>query len=174
MVIYAICSFKSPLLLSKYGFQLMVVGFAALVLCSLGQTFIVGLGMFDLGVGYYCGLINVVCCTLLYDKPVYGVLYLLAAFLAYPLMGYVIHKRRVPAIIVTLGMSFIWYGLALSLQSMPGGTCPAWIRTVFYTNTPVVNTLLLWLVAFIAIAIMIYRSRYGTVLRDSATMKRRW
>ncbi len=165
MVIYAICSFKSPLLLSKYGFQLMVVGFAALVLCSLGQTFIVGLGHVDLGVGYYCGLINVVCCTLLYDKPVYGVLYLLAAFLAYPLMGYVIHKRRVPAIIVTLGMSFIWYGLALSLQSMPGGTCPAWIRTVFYTNTPVVNTLLLWLVAFIAIAIMIYRSRYGTVLR---------
>lgn len=165
IVIYTICSMRSPLLLSKYGFQLMVVGFAALVLCALGQTFIIGLGHVDLGVGYFCGLINVVCCTLLYDKPLYGVLYLLGAFLAYPLMGYVIHKRRVPAIIVTLGMSFIWYGLALSLQSMPGGTCPAWIRTVFYTNTPVLNTLVVWLAVFIALAVLIYRSRYGTVLR---------
>ncbi len=165
LVIYAVCSMRSPLLLSKYGLQLMVVGFASLVLCSLGQTFIIGLGHVDLGVGAFCGLINVICCTALYDKPLLGAIYLFSAFLAYPLMGYIIHKRRVPAIIVTLGMSFIWYGLALSLQSMPGGTCPAWIRTVFYTNTPVVNTLLIWLVAFIAIAIVFYRSRYGTVLR---------
>jgi len=165
LVIYAICSFQAPLLLSKYGLQLMVVGFASLALCALGQTFIIGLGHVDLGVGAFCGLVNVICCTTLYDKPILGTIFLLSAFLAYPLMGYVIHKRRVPAIIVTLGMSFIWYGLALSLQSMPGGTCPEWIRKVFYTNTPVVNTLFVWLAAFIIIAIVFYRSRYGTVLR---------
>ena len=134
IIIYGICATRSPLLLSEYGLQLMAVGFAALVLCALAQTFIIGLGHVDLGVGNFCGLINVLCCTLLFDKPVLGVLALAAALLIYPLMGFVIQKRNVPAIIVTLGMSFVWIGTAISLQSMPGGTCPPWIRTVFYTD----------------------------------------
>ena len=156
---------RSPLLLSEYGIQLMAVGFAALVLCALAQTFIIGLGHVDLGVGNFCGLINVLCCTLLFDKPLIGALALLAALLAYPLMGYVIQKRNVPAIIVTLGMSFVWIGIALSLQRMPGGTCPAWIRTVFYTDLPILNTLCYWVIGFTILAILIYRSKYGAVLR---------
>ena len=165
IAIYGICATRSPLLLSEYGIQLMAVGFAALVLCALAQTFIIGLGHVDLGVGNFCGLINVLCCTLLFDKPLIGALALLAALLAYPLMGYVIQKRNVPAIIVTLGMSFVWIGIALSLQRMPGGTCPAWIRTVFYTDLPILNTLCYWVIGFTILAILIYRSKYGAVLR---------
>ncbi len=179
IVIYGICSVQSPLLLSKYGLQLMVVGFASLLLCSIGQTFIIGLGHVDLGIGNFCGLVNVLCCTLLYERPLLGGLLLLASFLMYPLMGYIICKRKVPAIIVTLGASFVWYGLALSLQDMPGGTCPEWIRTAMYTNTPFLNTLSFWLVALAAVAILFYRSRYGTVLRgfgnnENAMMNSGW
>lgn len=165
IVIYGICAFRSPLLLSLYGVQLMVTGFAALVLCALSQTFIIGLSHVDLGVGNYCGLVNVLICTVLFDNPAVGFLALAAALAMYPLMGYVIYKRNVPAIIVTLGASFVWSGIALSLQSMPGGTCPAWIRTVFYTNTPFLNTLCFWLILLLIVAILVYRSRYGTVLR---------
>ncbi len=165
VVIYAICALRSPLLLSVYGVQLMVIGFAALVLCALSQTFIIGLSHVDLGVGNYCGLINVLCCTILFNNPFAGFLVLFLALLMYPLMGYVIHKRNVPAIIVTLGASFVWSGISLSLQSMPGGTCPAWMRTIFYTSTPFLNTICFWLILFLAAAIMVYRSRYGTVLR---------
>lgn len=177
--IYAVCSAKSPMLLSGYGLQLMVVGFAALMLCALGQTFIVGLGHIDLGIGNYCGLVNVLCCTVLFSRPQVGFPVLLLLLLAYPLMGYVIYKRNVPAIIVTLGMSFVWIGVALSLQSMPGGTCPAWIRAVFYTNTPVMNTLCFWLLGLLAAAVLFYRSRYGTVLRgfgnnEKAMMNSGW
>lgn len=43
IVIYGICASRSPLLLSSYGVQLMVTGFAALMLCALSQTFIIGL-----------------------------------------------------------------------------------------------------------------------------------
>lgn len=177
--IYGVCAVKSPLLLSTYGVQLMVTGFAALVLCAISQTFIIGLSHVDLGVGNYCGLINVLCCTFLFDNPALGAAALLASLAAYPLMGYVICKRNVPAIIVTLGASFVWTGLALSIQSMPGGTCPPWIRTVFYTNTPFLNTICFWLAAFLAIAVLIYRSRYGTVLRgfgnnESAMMNSGW
>ena len=143
----------------------MVTGFAALVMCALSQTFIIGLSHVDLGVGNFCGLVNVLCCTFLFDNPILGAAMLLIALAAYPLMGYVICKRNVPAIIVTLGASFVWSGIALSVQSMPGGTCPAWIRSVFYTNTPILNTLCFWLIAFLIAAVLIYRSRYGTVLR---------
>lgn len=165
IVIYGICATKSPLLLSRYGLQLMMVGFVSLALCALSQTFIIGLGHVDFGVGNYCGLINVLCCTLLFDKPVVGALALLGAFIAYPIMGYVIYKRNVPAIIVTLGASFVWTGIALSLQSMPGGHCPQWLQKIFYTNTPVLNVVCFWLIFFTIVAIIIYRSRYGTVLR---------
>lgn len=179
LIIYGICAIQSPLLLSKYGIQLMVVGFASLLLCSIGQTFIIGLGHVDLGVGNFCGLINVLCCTVLYERPLLGAALLLISFLMYPLMGYIICRRRVPAIIVTLGASFIWYGIALSLQTMPGGTCPEWIRTVLYTNTPFLNTLSYWLIAFVVLAIFIYRSRYGTILRgfgnnESAMVNSGW
>ena len=165
VVIYAVCSFKSPLLLSAYGIQLMVVGFAALVLCALSQTFIIGLGHVDLGVGNYCGLINVLICTFFFEKPAVGAILLLLALAAYPLMGYVINVRKVPAIIVTLGMSFVWTGLAISIQSMPGGTCPAWIRSIFYNSSLPINSLCLWLAAVVVIVILFYRSKYGTVLR---------
>lgn len=179
VIIYGICSAKSPMLLSGYGLQLMVVGFASLVLCSLGQTFIVGLGHIDLGIGNFCGLINVLCCTVLFSHPQIGFPVLLLVLAAYPLMGYVIYKRNVPAIIVTLGMSFVWIGVALSLQAMPGGTCPPWIRSAFYTNTPFMNTICFWLLGLLAAAILFYRSRYGTVLRgfgnnEKAMMNSGW
>lgn len=165
IAIYGICAFKSPMLMSGYGLQLMVVGFAALMLCALGQTFIIGLGHIDLGIGNFCGLVNVVCCTVLFKNPIVGTIALLGLFLSYPLMGYVIYKRNVPAIIVTLGMSFVWIGVAICLQAIPGGACPAWIRTVFYSETPILNTLCFWLLGLLVIAILFYRSRYGTVLR---------
>ena len=90
---------------------------------------------------------------------------LAAALAAYPLMGYVIQKRNVPAIVVTLGASFVWNGLALSLQSMPGGTCPVWMRSLLYTETPFLNVICFWLIVLLVVAILVYRSRYGTVLR---------
>ena len=163
--IYAVCALRSPMLLSGYGLQLMVVGFASLMLCALGQTFIIGLGHIDLGIGNYCGLINVICCTLLFEKPLFGILILILMLLSYPVMGYVICKRKVPAIIVTLGMSFIWLGLALTLQAMPGGTAPGVIRSIFYSSMPIGNTLCFWLAAFLTAAVVFCRSRYGTVLR---------
>ena len=119
------------------------------------------------------------CCTFFFDKPVLGAILLVIALAMYPLMGYVINVRKVPAIIVTLGMSFVWTGLALSIQTMPGGTCPAWLRTIFYNSSLPVNSLCLWLVVVIVLVIVFYRSKYGTVLRgfgnnENAMMNSGW
>ena len=179
ILIYAVCGMRSPMIFQKFGFQLMAVGFAPLVFAVMAQTYIIGLGHVDLGIGAFCGLVNVICCTTLYENTPLGLLALAACLCAYVLMGFVICKRNVPAIIVTLGMSFVWSGIALSMQSIPGGTAPTWLRSIFYTNTPILNTIIFWMILAVAAAILLFRSRYGTVLRgfgnnESALINSGW
>ncbi len=179
VLIYVICGIKSPMIFQKFGFQLMAVGFAPLVFAVMAQTYIIGLGHVDLGIGAFSGLVNVICCTVLYENPAVGIPALAACLLAYVLMGFVICKRNVPAIIVTLGMSFVWSGIALSMQAIPGGTAPEWLRAVFYSNTSFLNTVIYWMVLAVVVAIFIFRSRYGTVLRgfgnnESALINSGW
>ena len=45
----------------------------------------------------------------------------LAAVGVYGLVGALIHWRALPSIVVTLGMSFVWGGLAVLLLPAPGG-----------------------------------------------------
>lgn len=115
VVIYTVCAFQSPMLLNGYSLQLTVVGFVVLMLCTLGQTSTVELGHIDLGTGDFYGLINVLCCMPLLSSPTLSALTLLGMLALHPLTGYVIYKRDVSTIIVTLGMLFLWAGTALSL-----------------------------------------------------------
>lgn len=165
LVLYGMCGAMSPPVFSRFGIELLAVGFTPFVFAALAQTFIIGLGHIDLGVGAFMGLTNVLCATLLYENTPLGILALFAALLAYACMGLIIHYRNVPAIIITLGMSFVWTGCALSLQGMPGGTTPAWMVSFFNFNTPVLQGVVLFLLLFILLAVLFYRSRYGTVLR---------
>ncbi|MGV8988290.1 MAG: hypothetical protein ACOH2H_18625 [Cypionkella sp.] len=78
-----------------------------LVLVALAQMYIVGGSEIDLGVGAFAGLASVIAATLLYETPLYGVVELAAAVLACAGMGWLLQARRIPAIVVTLGASFI-------------------------------------------------------------------
>jgi ribose transport system ATP-binding protein len=62
-------------------------------------------------------------------------------------------------------MSFVWRGLAYVLQDIPGGRVPDWIIKIFNFNNPFLQGIILWLILFIVGSILIYHSRYGTVLR---------
>lgn len=164
-VLYAICGILSPSVLTKFGFELLAIGFSPFIFCVLAQTFAIGLGHIDLGVGAFMGLVNVVCATVLDKNTGLGFLVLLALLAAYSCMGLLIYWRNIPPIIVTLGMSFVWTGIAYVLQSVPGGHVPEWMVNFFDFNNPIFEGVVLWLIFFIAVAVLIYRSRYGTVLR---------
>jgi ribose transport system permease protein len=74
--------------------------------------------------------------------------------------------RNLPAIVVTLGMSFVWGGLAVLLLPSPGGTSPEWIRWLMTSKPPFVP---MAIVASVIIAFvghwLVMRSSFGVVLR---------
>ena len=45
-------------------------------------------------------------------------------------MGALIELRQLPSIVVTLGMSFVWLGLAVMVLPTPGGKAPDWVRSL--------------------------------------------
>lgn len=165
VALYLVCGGMSHSIFTKFGVELLAVGFAPFIFAALSQTFIIGLGHIDLGVGAFMGLVNVICATILDQNTGMGLLALAGLIAMYSCMGIVICTRGVPPIIVTLGMSFVWTGIAYVLQEIPGGHVPDWMVGLFNFNNPVLQGVLLWLLLFIGLALLIYRSRYGTVLR---------
>ncbi|WP_108663308.1 ATP-binding cassette domain-containing protein [Acuticoccus kandeliae] len=155
----------NPMVASAFGIELLLGPAVALTLIALAQMFIVGGSEIDLGVGAFAGLVNVLSATLLFTAPVLGVGAILAGLAGYALMATIIRVRAVPAIVVTLGASFIWYGIGYSIQPSPGGTAPGWLRALTQWSIPDVPTPLVLIVIFTLVALLIHRSRLGTVLR---------
>ena len=93
-----------------------------LALATLAQLFIMTVNDLDLSIGAYISLTAGIGATLLVDEPVLGVLALVGCVVAYGAVGALIHVRRLPSIVVTLGMSFVWLGLAITLLPTPGGS----------------------------------------------------
>ena len=179
IILYLVSGFKSNSIFTKFGIELLAIGFAPFIFAALAQTFIIGLGHIDLGIGAFMGLINVVLATVLDDNTFMGLICLLVLVLVYSCMGIVIYAIGVPPIIVTLGMSFVWLGIAYVIQEIPGGHVPEWFVNIFNFNNPLLQGILIWLIIAIIFAISIYRSKYGTVLRgfgnnDSAMRNSGW
>ncbi len=165
IVLYGVCGSLSPMVLTKRGFELLAVGYIPFVFCAIAQTFIIGLGHIDLSIGAFMGLVNVITATLLKENTFLGLFALVFLLLLYSFMGLFIYWKNIPSIVVTLGMSFVWLGVAYNLQPMPGGEVPAWMIAVINFRNPVLKGVLIWGIVFIIISILIYRSRYGTVLK---------
>jgi ribose transport system ATP-binding protein len=71
----------------------------------------------------------------------------------------------IPAIVVTLGASFIWLGIGLSIQPTPGGSAAAWTQTLVRWRIPGIPTSILLICLFAALAIWINRTPLGVALR---------
>jgi len=67
---------------------------------------------------------------------------------------------------VTLGMSFVWGGLAVLLLPAPGGTSPEWLRWLMTSKPPFVPMAIVASVIIAAVAHwLVMRSAFGVVLR---------
>ncbi len=149
---------------TRFGIDLLLASSIPLICAALAQMYIIGLSQIDLGVGAHMGLVSVLCATVLQQKPLVGVLAILCTVLVYGGMGALILVRDIPAVIVTMGMSFVWIGIGYTLQSSPGGQAPAWLVKVFNQDWPVPESVVIVLLLG-AVAFLVYRSKYGTVLR---------
>ena len=110
--VFALCASLNPGILSAFGLTLVFSAAFALAFAATSQLFIIAAGDIDLGLGTFIGMVNAVAATWLSTNPWLAALCFACMLLAYPMMGLFIEARRVPAIIVTLGLSFVWLGLA--------------------------------------------------------------
>lgn len=164
-IVLALMFNANPLTATAFGLELLLMPAVALALVAVAQMFIVGGSEIDLGAGAFAGLVSVLSATLLVTQPVMGVLAIGAAILAYSSLGGLIQLRRIPAIVVTLGASFIWLGIGFSIQPTPGGSAPAWLGAAVNWSVPGVPTPIVLLSAIAAIAYAIDRTPLGVVLR---------
>jgi ribose transport system permease protein len=157
-----------PAAFSYFGFTLLFKLATPLVFASLSQMLIIMLGDIDLSNGSFVGLINCVTVLYLQSSPAVAILIYLVAIAAYAGLGLLIYLRQLPSIVVTLGMSFIWLGTAVTLLPSPGGSAPEWL-SAFMSWRPPLIPLPAW-IAILAAAVchfVITRSSYGAVLRGA-------
>jgi ribose transport system ATP-binding protein len=150
---------------SVFGIDLLLLPALSLVLVTIAQMFVVGGSEIDLGVGSFAGLVSVLSATLLYDQPPLGIAAILAAVIAYAGLGGLIQARKIPAIVVTLGASFIWSGIGYSIQPTPGGTSPDWLAALVGWSLGFVPTSIILIAAVGVIALILDRLPIGVVLR---------
>ena len=102
------------------------------------------------------------------EAPLFGALILLGSIGVYACLGALIHLRNIPSIVVTLGMSFVWQGLAILLLPKPGGSAPGWLLAAMSFKPPFVPLpIVLAIVIAIVAQIGLMHSSYGAVLRGS-------
>ena len=167
-VILIAIAWLNPRAISYFGFNLMLNLAIPIALATLAQMFVITGNELDLSIGTFVGFVGCVTATWLRDAPLFGVLILLGSIGVYAALGALIHLRNIPSIVVTLGMSFVWQGLAILLLPKPGGSAPDWLLAAMSFKPPFVPLpIVLAIVIAIVAQIGLMHSSYGAVLRGS-------
>ena len=155
-----------PNAMSYNGLHLLFKLGIPIALATLAQMVIMAVNDLDLSMGAFVSFVACVTATFLVDAPVLGALILLAAVATYAALGMVIAYRNLPAIVVTLGMSFVWSGLAVLVLEAPGGTAPGWVDALMSMRPAlmpmgIAGSILIAVVAHF----LIMRSSFGVLIR---------
>ncbi len=155
-----------PRAMSYFGLTLLLNFALPAVFAATAQMAVIAAGDIDLGLGPFISLVNCLAATWLTTRPAAGIVALALLVAAYAAIGALIHLRRLPSIVVTLGASFVWLGLALLVLPTPGGSAPAWLTTLLAVHPPgvplpVLVSILVGLIGWL----LLMRTSYGTVLR---------
>ena len=157
-----------PRTMSYLGLDLMLNLAIPIAFATIAQMCVITVNDLDLSIGAYVGFVVCVAATFLNDTPALGVLILLAGVLAYALLGALIHLRNLPSIVVTLGMSFVWLGIAVLILPTPGGKSPEWIAWLMKLKPPLVPFPIIAAILVAAFAhVALMRTSYGSILRGS-------
>ncbi|MEY8831216.1 ABC transporter permease [Sedimentitalea sp. XS_ASV28] len=158
--------YMQPRAMSYFGLNLLFNLAVPIALATIAQMMIIMVNDIDLSLGTFVSLAACVTATFLNEAPILGLAILLALILSYALLGAMIHAFELPAIVVTLGMSFVWGGLALFILPSPGGASPGWLRALMTVKPPIAPMAVVASIIIAAVThLLIIRSGIGTVLR---------
>jgi ribose transport system permease protein len=154
------------------GVQGLAISVLPLALAACAQAVIVISGGIDLSIGSMMALTTVVSAFVMKGQPeevglavVVGVL--LLGLVLGAINGGLVVFTRVPDIVVTLAMGFVWAGFALLVLKTPGGGAAKWLKDLVLGSLgnewiPKAAVVLLVMVAIIWIPVR--RSRLGLSL----------
>jgi ribose transport system permease protein len=167
-IVLAATFYVQPRTMSYFGLNLMLQYAVPIALATIAQMFIITVNDLDLSIGPFVGLVGVIAATVLNVNPVLGILALMACVLAYGLVGALIHVRNLPSIVVTLGLSFVWLGIAVMILPAPGGKAPPLLKTIMtypmpYVPFPIVAAILIG--AIVHLALM--TTSFGVIARGA-------
>lgn len=155
-----------PRAMSYVGVNLLFNLAVPIALATVAQMVIIMVGDIDLSMGAFVSLVACITAAVLPGNPLLGVALLTAAVLAYAALGALIEIRRLPAIVVTLGMSFVWAGAAVLILPSPGGTAPGWLTAIMKSKPPLVPMAIVASLLIAALShLLIMRSSFGVRLR---------
>jgi len=167
-LVLAATFYAQPRTMSYFGLNLMLQYAVPIALATIAQMFIITVNDLDLSIGPFVGLVGCIGATYLHETPVLGIIALLLCIGAYAAMAALIHLRNLPSIVVTLGASFIWLGIAVMILPSPGGKAPDWLKAIMSLHVPLIP---FPIVAALAIALLVHiglmTSSYGVIMRGT-------
>jgi len=115
------------------GMQGLAISVLPLALAAVAQAIVVISGGIDLSIGSMMAFTSVVAAALMKGQSEeFGVAVVLGVLLLGPVLGAIngglVVVTRVPDIVVTLAMSFVWAGCALLVLKTPGGGSAQWLK----------------------------------------------
>jgi ribose transport system permease protein len=156
------------LLRPRYGLEALAIASLPVAFAAAGQAIVVISGGIDLSIGSVIALTNVTSAVLLLNTPELSVPIVVAVLLIGILIGLVngtlVVITRVPDIVVTLSMLFVWAGAALLVLPTPGGESVPWLDDLIdggFVIDAVPRALIVLLVVVGLVWIPLRRSRLG-------------
>lgn len=168
LAIFIINASLNPNIVSYTGINMLFSSAVPLVFIALSQMFLVISGGIDMGNGMAVGLTNVIVAFTVMNNPGLGAGALILFVVAYGAMGALIYSTRIPAIVVTLGASYIWLGIGLIVSPTPGGGCPEWLTAFFKFQFPgIPMPLVIAALAGFGTWWIVKRSKYGMIINGN-------
>jgi len=155
-----------------FDVQSLALGALPLALAAAAQTVVVLSGGIDLAVGPMMAVANVLAARAMLhvsfrDALIIAVLVLVLGCAAGAFNGCLVVFSRVPDIVVTLAMSFVWGGVALLILEKPGGGAPLDFQNLASGTSIspwVPNALILMVLVVAAVWVPLRSSRPGLAL----------
>lgn len=167
-IVLAATFYVQPRTMSYFGLNLMLQYAVPIALATVAQMFVITVNDLDLSIGPFVGLVSCIGATLLFENPSLGILALLSLVMLYGAVGALIHSRNLPSIVVTLGLSFVWAGIAVMILPSPGGKSPEWLKALMTFQMPVIPFPIIAAVMIgLVVQLALMHSSYGVIARGA-------
>lgn len=133
-----------PSFLSGTNIRFVFSSSLVLIFAAAAVTLVIVIAEIDLALGTVLSMITVLIARYASSDPVLAVVLALCTGIACELIaGALVAYLRLPSIIVTLALSIVWGGVALSVMSQPGGSVPQVFANMMNGDFPIIATVVL-------------------------------